>query len=56
MKRNVFFKVLSSALLCDSLLTHASPYEELFPKVSQENLIKVIDLIGRSDPKRRLVG
>lgn len=61
MKRNVFVKVLSLALLCASLLTHTSPYEELFPKslcdlISQENLIKFIDLIGRSDPKRRLVG
>lgn len=56
MKRNVFFKVLSLALLCASLLTHTSPYEELFPKslpdfISHENLIKFIDLIGR-----RLVG
>lgn len=43
------------------LLTHTSRYEELFPKslrdlISQGNLIKFIDLIGRSDPKRRLVG
>lgn len=61
MKRNIIFKVLSSALLCASLLTHTSTYEELFPKslrdlINQENLTKLIALIGRSDPKRRLVG
>lgn len=61
MKGNVFFRVLSLAVLCASLLTHTSSYEELFPKpwrdlISQENLIKFIDLIGHSDPKRQSVG